>query len=511
MTTTNHPPCPRCGAPWPAEGNCPACLLHGAHASSMLPGSGAPGFEAPAPEVVDAALPAYEVQILIGQGGMGAVYRARHRHLDRLVAIKVLRPAGLANAAEAAAFAERFEREARVLAKLDHPHIVRIYDFGRSEGPEPFFYLVLEYVEGASLRDLLRDGRLTAKEALEFVPQLCDALQTAHDIGVVHRDVKPENILVDGAGRVRIADFGLAKLRDGEPAALGLTRTDQVFGTPHYMAPEQLRASGAVDHRSDLYSLGVVLYEMLTGELPLGRFAAPSATVSGAEPLDGVVFKALESNPEERYQAASDLRRDVEAQPNVPPRVPALAVTRPEDREGAEVAAQTAAQLSVAPGSAFAVGRTWVAVALLAMAYPVSWIHLRGGTDSHWAWFTEWRGPVTGLEGGISIGIVDMPWYFAFIGLVAAAGLRTMRWKQMPVAEIWPWLLTTLGFALTSLSLTFAVAEPLVDVSAFLERRQLSRLRRPLAACAVDAEQTRTTKTQRRLRRRRERRRSSAR
>ena len=271
--------CERCGAPFVAGAPCSACILEGAQQGRPPSSSSKRGpiaFDAPSLEPLAEALPAYEVQVLIGQGGMGAVYRARHRKLDRLVAIKVLRPLELSEPALAADFTERFEREARVLAKLDHPHIVRIYDFGRSESPETFFYLVLEYVDGASLRELMGDGRLSAKEVLELIPQVCEALQTAHGHGIIHRDIKPENILVDSKGRVRIADFGLAKLRGLEPEGMGLTVSQQAFGSAHYVAPEQLRSAGQVDHRADLYSLGVVVYEMLTGELPLGRFAAPS-------------------------------------------------------------------------------------------------------------------------------------------------------------------------------------------------------------------------------------------
>lgn len=302
------PPCPRCGAPLPPGRTCAACVMASAYelgAEAAAPD--APG--RPSAEALDAALPDYDVQVVIGRGGMGTVYRARHRKLDRLVAIKVLEPP--AGVADAAAFTERFEREARVLASLDHPHIVRIHDFGRTGEPLELNYLVLEYVEGANLRDLLKAGKLSPREVLELVPQICEGLQAAHRMGVVHRDVKPENILVDAEGRVRIADFGLAKISVDEPTGLGLTRTSQTFGTYHYMAPEQLRGASGVDHRADLYSLGVVLYEMLTGELPVGRFPAPSEHEREAKPFDGVVLKALESQPERRHQAAEEVKGEL--------------------------------------------------------------------------------------------------------------------------------------------------------------------------------------------------------
>ncbi len=306
MTTpTRTSRCPRCQTELPPDhrGPCPRCLVD----LALAPGSPATG-DAPAPAIAELQplFPAYELQALLGRGGMGAVYRARHIRLDRLVAIKVLLPDLVADPA----FAERFEREARALARLDHRGIVGIHDFGRAGA---FFFLVMEFVDGASLRDLLVQGRLTARDVLAFVPQVCDALQYAHDHRVVHRDIKPENILIDQEGRVRIADFGLAKLLGTEPSAVGLTQTAQGVGTPHYMAPEQIHAAATVDHRADLYSLGVVLYEMLTGELPIGRFQAPSAKAATPRGFDPVVMKSLENDPAQRYQRAHDVKRDVEA------------------------------------------------------------------------------------------------------------------------------------------------------------------------------------------------------
>src|SRR5262249_10626203 len=147
-------------------------------------------------------------------------------------------------------------------------------------------------VDGVNLRHVLREGRLKPEEALKIVPQICEALQYAHEQGGVHRDIKPENILVDKRGPVKIADFGLAKLLGQKAAASGLTGSRQVMGTPHYMAPEQMERPLEVDHRADIYSLGVVFYEMLTGELPLGRFAPPSQRVEVDVRLDEVVLRA---------------------------------------------------------------------------------------------------------------------------------------------------------------------------------------------------------------------------
>ena len=170
----------------------------------------------------------------------------------------------------------------------------------------------MEYVDGTNLRDVIRRGSLRPEEALALVPRICEALQYAHEEGIVHRDIKPENILVDRRGRVKIADFGLAKLRIPAQGDATLTGTQQVMGTPHYMAPEQWERPLTVDHRADIYSLGVVFYELLTGELPLGHFAPPSRKVRVDVRLDEVVLRALEKEPERRYQHAVEVKTDLD-------------------------------------------------------------------------------------------------------------------------------------------------------------------------------------------------------
>lgn len=303
-------PCPSCGQPLPSgvlEGLCPRCLL--ARGTETEEGSTPrPRFEAPPVAEVAALFPQLEILGLLGAGGMGAVYRARQPALDRIVALKVL-PADDAAEAGGAAFAERFNREARALARLNHPNIVAVYEFGRA-GHLHFF--LMEFVDGANLRQLLKAQRLSPREALQIIPQVCDALQYAHDAGVVHRDIKPENVLLDRRGRVKIADFGLAKIRGTDVDAARLTGEGQVMGTPHYMAPEQLERPLAVDHRADIYSLGVVFYEMLTGDLPLGRFSPPSRKVEIDVRLDEVVLRALENDPNRRYQQADEVKTQVE-------------------------------------------------------------------------------------------------------------------------------------------------------------------------------------------------------
>jgi len=173
---------------------------------------------------------------------------------------------------------------------------------------------------------------MTPEEALAIVPHICEALQYAHDQGIVHRDIKPENILIDQQGRVKIADFGIAKILGPKPEEQALTAGGQVVGTPHYMAPEQVEHPRTVDHRADIYSLGVVFYEMLTGELPLGRFPAPSSRSRGMKidvRLDEVVLKALEKEPERRYQQASNIKTDVETITAQPANRPVVAAAAP--------------------------------------------------------------------------------------------------------------------------------------------------------------------------------------
>src|SRR5687767_5259366 len=303
-------------------GLCPDCLIKSGFNTGTDPGR--PGMQAgfvpPTIDEVARLFPQLEILELLGAGGMGAVYKGRQPALDRFVALKIL-PATNTSGIN---FAERFNREARALARLSHPNIVAVHEFGLAGA---LHYFIMEFVDGANLRQLERASRLSPREALQIIPQICDALQYAHDEGVVHRDIKPENVLVDRRGRVKIADFGLAKIlgRDGESARL--TLDGQVMGTPHYMAPEQVERPLTVDHRADIFSLGVVFYEMLTGELPLGKFPPPSRKVEVDVRLDEVVLRALEKEPDLRYQHASQVKTDLETVSRLPP-VRANAVKR---------------------------------------------------------------------------------------------------------------------------------------------------------------------------------------
>ena len=249
---------------------------------------------------------------------MGVVYKVRQPQLDRLLALKILLP-GLEHDP---GFAERFSREARALAKLGHPHIVAVHDFGETGG---FFWLTMEYVDGVNLRQAMQAARFTPAQALALIPDLCAALQYAHDHGILHRDIKPENILLDARGKVKIADFGIARIACDDHGDFTLTKTGSVLGSAAYIAPEQIESPHDVDHRADLYSLGVVFYEMLTGELPLGRFPAPSEKSASDPRLDEVVFRTLEKEREKRYQTADALKAGVEtAHSN-----PAPSISRP--------------------------------------------------------------------------------------------------------------------------------------------------------------------------------------
>ena len=319
-------------------GLCPECLIKAGFPTGVETDTGSakqPAFVPPTVGEIARLFPQLEILEFIGKGGMGAVYKARQKELDRIVALKIL-PPGIG---DDPAFAGRFTREAKALAKLNHPGIVTIHDFGRADG---LFYFLMEFVDGVNLRQLLHAGRIAPREALAIVPQICDALQFAHDQGIVHRDIKPENILLDRRGRVKVADFGLAKIiegRAGSPLPADATQTDggahgvtrptseltdagKVMGTPNYMAPEQIEHPADVDNRADIYALGVVFYQMLTGELPGKPIVPPSQSGGKVQidvRLDEVVLRALEKNPELRYQQVSDVKTMVETIEATPP------------------------------------------------------------------------------------------------------------------------------------------------------------------------------------------------
>ena len=346
--------CPNCGAPLPErapQGLCPKCLFAGLAVPTE--DGAAPSGTAHAtltPEQLAPHFPQLEILECLGRGGMGVVYKARQKSLNRLVALKLLAP----ERADDPQFAGRFEREAQALAALTHPHIVAVHDFGVVDAvsqrpadavgsaPVPhakMFFLLMEFVDGVNLRQAMKAGRFTPEQALAVVPPVCEALQYAHEHGIVHRDIKPENLLLDKEGRVKIADFGIAKMLGGDatgalpdqPSAESPVNEGTLAsaaGTPQYMAPEQ-KAHRATDHRADIYSLGVVLYELLTGELPADKLQPPSRKVQIDVRLDEIVLRALEAQPERRYQTAGEFRTQLVTMTggaNVPPVQPSVAV-----------------------------------------------------------------------------------------------------------------------------------------------------------------------------------------
>lgn len=324
--------CPNCGADLPdgaPAGLCPRCLMAGAMQPTEA-GVATPKPESPSIDEVQSAFPQLQIEEMIGEGGMGVVFRAKQTSLNRDVALKLLAP----HREKQPGFAERFTREAQALAAMNHPNIVTVYDFGQENG---FFYLLMEYVDGVNLRQAIAAGKFTPQEALAIVPHICEALQYAHDRGIVHRDIKPENLLLDKEGGVKVADFGIARiLREPDPdtdandeiSDASLT-AGTALGTPDYMAPEQAAAPQEVDHRADIYSLGVVFFEMLTGERPTGPIARPSNRVKVDIRVDEIVMRALEAAPEMRWQTANELQTEVETvvadSPPPPPPKPASA------------------------------------------------------------------------------------------------------------------------------------------------------------------------------------------
>lgn len=301
MNPAVDPPEPGDGGD-PFFGNDPVDILR-----YGLEGAEEDGWQPPDVASVAELLPQYEVSELLGRGGMGVVYLGMQANLGRRVAIKLLPVEMIENAP----IQERFRREAATLAALDHPGIVSIYEFGETQ--EGHLYLVMEFVEGTTLDHLIRESPLNPSFAISLIVGVCDALNYAHSKGVVHRDIKPSNILISRDGTPKVADFGLAR-PSGNPEASRLTRVSQIVGTPEYMAPEQYYGQG--DHRADIYAVGVMLYEMLTGVRPSGVFDPPSATAPVDSRMDEIVIKAMRREPARRYQVASEMKADIE---DVPP------------------------------------------------------------------------------------------------------------------------------------------------------------------------------------------------
>ena len=258
-------------------------------------------------------LPQYDQWEMIGCGGMGAVYKARQTSLDRLVAIKVLPPQVAEGEGD---YIDHFKNEARTMAKMNHPAIVAVYDFGETR--DGLLYIVMEYINGTDVFKMIHaQGKLPVDHALAITAHVCDALAYAHEHGVVHRDIKPANILINMEGAVKVADFGLARMQ-GPGQSESVTEEGTTMGTPDFVAPEVLIIGMQVDGRADLYAVGVMLYNMLTGTIPRGIFPMPSEVIKCDTRYDAIVRKAMEHDVAQRYQTSREIRRDLDRILTVP-------------------------------------------------------------------------------------------------------------------------------------------------------------------------------------------------
>lgn len=258
-----------------------------------------PPFDVPDVAEMNALLPQYEFQKLAAFGGMGAVYKAMQASLERPVAVKILPPAF----GEDPAFAERFKIEARAMAKLNHTNVVAVYDFGITRAGH--FYLVMEWVQGHTLHELIQKGAVPVKKVASLMMQLCDALQFAHSHQILHRDIKPGNLMVNDEERLKVADFGLARPITGEAE-------ENPLGTPDYAAPE-ITSNGAVDQRADIFAAGVVLYELLTGRVPGKTRRSVTEFSPVSKRWDDIIARATDPDPSKRYPDALEFRAHIAA------------------------------------------------------------------------------------------------------------------------------------------------------------------------------------------------------
>jgi serine/threonine protein kinase len=255
-----------------------------------------------APETADLAplFPGYDIEGLIATGGMGAVYRAQQRSLERPVAIKILpKEFGTDEA-----FRSIFEAEAKAMARLNHPNLIGVYDFGEAAG---MLFIIMEYVPGKSLFHSAHAMAIDPAEVVRLVTGICNGLAHAHENGIIHRDIKPSNILLDLDARPKIGDFGLAR-HTGQKVLEG----EEIYGTPHYTAPEVVNAPQSVDHRADIFSLGVLLHELLTGRLPADDPRPPSGIIECDPRFDAIVRRATDPQPGRRYESALEIVRDLQ-------------------------------------------------------------------------------------------------------------------------------------------------------------------------------------------------------
>lgn len=260
-----------------------------------------PSFIAPYPADLAPLFPGYDIEGLIATGGMGAVYQAVQKSLERSVAIKILPHEFSSDAA----FCEGFEAEAKAMARLNHPNLIGVYDFGEVAG---MLYIIMEFVPGKSLFHSAHGMAIDPAEVIRIVTGICNGLAHAHDNGIIHRDIKPSNILLDLNANPKIGDFGLAR-----PADRQIQEGEEIFGTPHYTAPEVVGAPHSVDHRADIFSVGVILHELLTGRLPAEDHRSASA-ISHCDPrFDSIIRRATDPLPDHRYASAHELAWELHA------------------------------------------------------------------------------------------------------------------------------------------------------------------------------------------------------
>src|SRR5919205_2462500 len=272
----------------------------------------------------------YNIERTIGQGAMGVIYEGADPRLGRRVAIKTILKAQLDERA-AKDYSMRFVREAQAVARLNHPHIVQVYDFGE-EGD--IAYLVMEFIKGKELKNFFdANERFDLKEVVRIMGELCEALEFAHNAGIIHRDIKPANVMIDAQGRTKLTDFGVARVQDNDKTSVERTQAGTMVGTPAYMSPEQI-TGGTIDKRTDVFSAGIILYQFLTGEKPFtgsGAWTIAKKIIQEEPPLpsslnnavtslfDAVVNQALAKNPDQRFQSARDLsvalKRALEGKP----------------------------------------------------------------------------------------------------------------------------------------------------------------------------------------------------
>ncbi len=291
------------GAPWTAQPTPPRVLRPQSSPSMLQPGS-----------VLGQR---YEILQILGEGGMGAVYKARDRELNRMVALKVIRPELAGNQS----IIDRFKQELLLSTQVTHKNVIRIYDLGEADGMK---FITMEFVEGEDLRSLMQQKqKMSPVEAVEIMLQVCRALEAAHSVGIIHRDLKPQNIMRDKAGRILVMDFGLARTLEGD----GMTQTGALVGTMDYMSPEQALGKD-LDQRSDLFTLGLIFYELLTGKMPykadsaiaslLKRTQERAAPVSSHDatipkPLSDIVSRCMDPDVNMRYSSSSQIMADLEA------------------------------------------------------------------------------------------------------------------------------------------------------------------------------------------------------